>query len=119
MDKAWIRETYEKLGKDAILKEKSVQEAKKEDSLKRHQNSVDVMTSGIIMSAIGFVFIWLLPVSIPLLVIGIPKIINAAKLRHAINDEYEEALYRVSVLERLISERGIDAAPEEVTGEVI
>lgn len=119
MEKEWIRERYEKLDKDGLLKEKSIQEVKKEDSLKRHQASVDQMTSGIVMAAIGLFFVWFLPASIPLLVIGIPKIVRAAKIRRSTNDEYGEASYRVSLLEKLIEESGVNNEPEEVSGEVV
>ena len=119
MEKEWIRESYEKLDKDALIKEKAIQEAKKDDALKRHKTASDQMTSGIVMAAIGLFFIWLLPASIPLLVIGIPKIVNAAKNRHHINDEHAEAVYRLSVLERIMTEKEIKVEPEEVTGEVI
>ncbi len=119
MDKEWIREAYGKLDKDGLIKEKSIQEAKRDDALKRHQAASSQMTSGIVMAAIGLFFIWLLPASIPLLVIGIPKIVNNAKDRHHINDEHAEAVYRLSVLERIMSEKDVKVEPEEVTGEVI
>lgn len=119
MDKTRIYEHYEKLDNDALIKEKGVQQAKKEDAFKRHEEAVNKMTSGIVMAAIGLVFIWLLPASIPLLVIGIPKIVRSAKERHAINDEYEEAVYRLSSLDEIMEGKGAKVTPEEVEGEVL
>ena len=119
MDKAKIREHYKSLDKDALIKEKSIQEANKEDAYKQHEEASNKMTSGIVMSAIGLVFIWLLPASIPLLVIGVPKIVKAAKSRHVINDVYEEAVYRLSVLQEVMEECNVQDAPEEVSGEVV
>ena len=119
MDKTRIYEHYEKLDNDALIKEKGVQQAKKEDAFKRHEDAANKMTSGIVMAAIGLVFIWLLPASIPLLVIGIPKIVRSAKERHAINDEYEEAVYRLSSLDEIMEGKDVKVAPEEVEGEVL
>ena len=119
MDKSRIYDHYQQYDNDALIKEKGVQQAKKEDAFKRHEDAASKMTSGIVMSAIGLVFIWLLPASIPLLVIGIPKIVKSAKIRHAINDEYEEAVYRLSVLDEIMDGKNIKVAPEEVDGEVL
>lgn len=119
MDKTRIYEHYEKLDNDALIKEKGVQQAKKEDAFKRHEDAANKMTSGIVMAAIGLVFIWLLPASIPLLVIGIPKIVRSAKERHAINDEYEEAVYRLSSLNEIMEGKDVKVTPEEVEGEVL
>lgn len=119
MDKTRIYDLYQKLDGDALSKEKSIQQAKKDDAYKRHQAAVDAMTSGIVMSAIGLVFIWLLPASIPLLVIGIPKIVKSAKTRHALNDECAEAVYRLSVLDEIMETKDVKVTPEEVEGEVI
>lgn len=119
MDKTRIYEHYEKLDNDALIKEKGVQQAKKEDAFKRHEDAANKMTSGIVMAAIGLVFIWLLPASIPLLVIGIPKIVRSAKERHAINDEYEEAVYRLSSLDEIMEGKDVKVTPEEVEGEVL
>ena len=119
MDKTRIYEHYEKLDNDALIKEKGVQQAKKEDAFKRHEDAANKMTSGIVMAAIGLVFIWLLPASIPLLVIGIPKIVRSAKERHAINDEYEEAVYRLSSLDEIMEGKDVKVAPEEIEGEVL
>ncbi len=119
MDKTRIYDHYQKCDNDALVKEKAVQLAKKEDAFKRHEEAANKMTSGIVMSAIGLVFIWLLPASIPLLVIGIPKIVKSAKIRHAINDECEEAVYRLSVLDEIMDDKNVKAVPEEVEGEVV
>ncbi len=119
MDKSKIYQRYELLDNDELIREKSVQQAKKEDAFKRHQQAVDAMTSGIVMSAIGFVFIWLLPASIPLLVIGVPKIVNSAKKRHAVNDECEEAVCRLAILDEMLETKNVKVGPEEVEGEVI
>lgn len=119
MDKTRIYEHYEKLDSDALIKEKGVQQAKKEDAFKRHEDAANKMTSGIVMAATGLVFIWLLPASIPLLVIGIPKIVRSAKERHAINDEYEEAVYRLSSLDEIMEGKDVKVTPEEVEGEVL
>ena len=119
MDKTRIYEHYEKLDNDALIKEKGAQQAKKEDAFKRHEDAANKMTSGIVMAAIGLVFIWLLPASIPLLVIGIPKIVRSAKERHAINDEYEEAVYRLSSLDEIMEGKDVKVAPEEIEGEVL
>ena len=119
MDKTRIYEHYEKLDNDALIKEKGAQQAKKEDAFKRHEDAANKMTSGIVMAAIGLVFIWFLPASIPLLVIGIPKIVRSAKERHAINDEYEEAVYRLSSLDEIMEGKDVKVAPEEIEGEVL
>ncbi len=119
MDKTKIYEHYEKLDNDALIKEKGIQQAKKEDAFKRHEEAANAMTSGIVMSAIGLVFVWLLPVSIPLLVIGIPKIVRSAKARHAVNDECEEAVYRLSSLDEIMEVKDVKITPEEVEGEVL
>lgn len=119
MDKNRIYDHYQKLDGDALLKEKSVQLAKKEDAFKRHEEAADKMTSGIVMSAIGLFFLWLLPASIPLLAIGVPKIVNSSKIRHSVNDEYEEAVYRLSALDEIIECKNVNSAPEEVEGEVV
>ena len=119
MDKARIRTNYESLSDEQIIKEKAIQQAAKEDALKRHEDEANKMTSGIVMAAIGLVFIWLLPASIPLLVIGIPKIVKSSKARHEINGEYEEAVARLKILQEISEEKHVQDQPEEVSGEVI
>ena len=118
MEKEKIRVRYESLSQEALSSEKLIQESKKAEALKSHEEASGKMTSGIVMSAFGLVFIWLLPASIPLLVIGIPKIVDSAKKRHKINDEYEEAVYRLEVIDDLLSLSRNDEE-EAVNGEVI
>ncbi len=119
MDKEGAKRDYGAMTTEELIKEKQIQEAKKADAYARHEKAVGDMVSPIVMASIGLVFIWLLPLSIPLLVIGIPRIVDASKARNSSNHEYNEACWRLNLLDSLMRERKVSPEKEEVSGEVI
>lgn len=119
MDKTTVKLQYDAMSEEEILKEKEIQTARKEDAFVKHEEAVDKMTSAIVMTAFGVFFLIVLPVSIPLLAIGIPKTVNTSKARNSSNHEYNDASWRLDCLERVMAERKIKSGPEEVHGEVI
>ncbi len=119
MDKEAAKRDYEAMNAEELVKEKQIQEAKKADAYARHEKAVKDMTSPIVMAAFGLAFIWLLPLSIPLLVIGVPRIVDASKARNSSTHEYNEACWRLNLLDSLMREKKVSPEKEEVSGEVI
>lgn len=122
MDKNTARLEYEAMSLDELENEKTVQEGKKTAAFEAHEKACKKMTNSIIMTAFGLVFFILLPVSIPLLVIGIPKIVDSSKARNSSNHEYNEAVWRLNLIAQLkVKGKNASSAegPEEVSGEVI
>lgn len=121
MDKTTARLEYEAMSLEQLENERTVQEGKKAAAFETHEKACSKMTGSIVMTAFGLVFLILLPVSIPLLVIGIPKVVDSSKTRNRSNHEYNEASWRLNLIARLLAERKnvSNAGPEEVSGEVI
>ena len=72
----------------------------------------------IIWVAIGLTFFWLLPLSIPLLVIFIPRIVNKAVLRNQCNQAIYHARDRIGVLDELLEKKRAYKAGKEEAVEV-
>lgn len=121
MDKRTATLEYEAMSPQELDSEKTLQEGKKTEAFEAHEKACKKMTSSIIMTAFGIVFFILLPVSIPLLVIGIPKVVDSSKARNNSNHEYNEAVWRLNLIAQLKAKNkaASKAGPEEVSGEVI
>lgn len=119
MDKELVKKQYESLSVEELKKEHAVRVADREKILKDHEQASDDQTKAIVKVAFGVVFIWFLPTSIPLLVIGIPATVDASKRRNRANIAYHEANWRISLLETLLAGKGEKPGVEEVSGEVV
>lgn len=115
MNEARYREEYSGMSLEALKAEREKQ--KKIEAEQTEIWKTTDLTSSITMTAFGLVFIWFLPLSIPLLVIGIPAIVNKAKLRNRCNMAIYHARDRIGVLDILIRKKeqdrsGADSAVE-------
>lgn len=121
MDKATTRLEYEAMSLQELENERTLQESKKSSAFDQHEKACKKMTGSIVMTAFGLVFFILLPVSIPLLVIGIPKVVDSSKTRNRSNHEYNEAVWRLNLIAQLKAQNKYASAAgaEEVNGEVI
>lgn len=121
MDKKTATLEYEAMSLEELENEKTTQEGKKAAAFEAHEKACKKMTSSIIMTAFGLVFFILLPVSIPLLVIGIPKVVDSSKARNSSNHEYNEAVWRLNLIAQIKAQNKAASkeGPEEVSGEVI
>jgi hypothetical protein len=108
MNESLYREEYSGMSLEALKAEREKQQKIEADQTAIWETTD--LTSPIVMTAFGLIFIWLLPLSIPLLVIGIPRIVNNAKLRNRCNMAIYHARDRIAVLDILIRNKEKDQA---------
>lgn len=95
-------EEYLGKSKDELLGLKQEMEGRRDAAIEKWKEIK--LTGSIVMTVFGAIFIWLLPLSIPLLICGIKGIVRKGKERNRWNREIDDANLRIFDIEEAMKE---------------